>query len=113
MVNAGLNALQRGIAIENKWRAQRYGVEATFASVGGAVSAADVLEDAVDRTGPDAEMLRCIDQVNHCRAIVAGGTSADEQLRRFTTLCTKNKTGDLHPVLRWIAGATLSQCKGA
>jgi carboxylate-amine ligase len=31
-VNADLTPLDRGIAVENKWRAQRFGVDATFAS---------------------------------------------------------------------------------
>jgi carboxylate-amine ligase len=34
-LNADLDAVERAIAVENKWRAQRYGIEATFASIGG------------------------------------------------------------------------------
>src|SRR5690349_22279260 len=37
-VNADLDAVDRAIALENKWRAQHLGVEASFVSPGGAIS---------------------------------------------------------------------------
>src|SRR5215471_13119927 len=36
--NFGLNAVSRAIVVENKWRAQRYGVHGTFATEDGAVT---------------------------------------------------------------------------
>src|SRR3954453_20943302 len=75
LVNADLDPVDRGIAVENKWRAQRYGVEATFASFAGAISMTDMLEDTLHRAGPDAETLGCLDDVNHCRKVVREGSS--------------------------------------
>ena len=106
LVNADMDAVERGIAVENKWRAQRYGVEATFASSAGAISVAEMLEDTLDRIGCDAAALDCVDQINLCREIVREGSSADAQLRRFAG-------GDLQPVLRWIADATVSSPRSA
>jgi carboxylate-amine ligase len=103
LVNADLEPVERGIAVENKWRAQRYGVEATFASSAGAISITEMLEDTLDKIGRDAEALDCVDQVDLCREIVRGGSSADAQLRHFAA-----KGSDLEPVLRWLADATVS-----
>src|SRR6202035_5805934 len=40
LVNQSIGAVERAIAVENKWRAQRYGVHGTFVSEIGAVSVA-------------------------------------------------------------------------
>src|SRR6187200_1039273 len=42
--NKDLDAVGRAIVIENKWRAQRYGVHGTFVTEDGAVTVADMLE---------------------------------------------------------------------
>jgi glutamate---cysteine ligase / carboxylate-amine ligase len=82
-VNAELDAVDRGIAVENKWRAQRYGVETTFASPAGAISMIEALEHTLDAVAPDAEAMGCSHDVIHCREIVRAGSSADAQLRVF------------------------------
>src|SRR3954467_7571129 len=72
-----LDPVDRAIAVENKWRAQRYGVDATLASWTGATSVRQMLGDTLDRVGPDADALNCSGDVNHCRMIVSSGSSAD------------------------------------
>jgi glutamate---cysteine ligase / carboxylate-amine ligase len=104
--NGDLDAVDRAIAVENKWRAQRYGVDASFASSVGAIPLTEMLEDTLARVAPDAEALGCSDDVNHCRKIVIDGSSADAQLRVFTNGMSKDG-GALNPVLRWIADATI------
>jgi len=54
-LNASLTALSRAIVVENKWRAQRYGVHGTFVTIdgSGAVSCAEFLEQAA----PAAEVV--------------------------------------------------------
>src|SRR4029077_7012121 len=42
--NAGLNAVSRAIVVENKWRAQRYGVHGTFVTDEGAVTVPEMLD---------------------------------------------------------------------
>jgi hypothetical protein len=49
LVNADFDPVERGISVENKWRAQRYGVEATFASSSGAISTTEMLQDMSSR----------------------------------------------------------------
>jgi len=103
-VNSDLDSVDRGIAVENKWRAQRYGVEATFASSAGAVSVSDIVEGTLDSIGPDAELLGCADEVNDCRRIVRQGTSADSQLKVFSE---HQEASSLDGVPRWIAEKTI------
>jgi carboxylate-amine ligase len=100
-VNADLGSVDRAIATENKWRAQRYGVEVSFASPTGAIPCRDALDTVIDRIWPDAEALGCWDEILHCGRILTTGSSADEQLRRFEQEDPDQHRG-LDAVLRWI-----------
>jgi carboxylate-amine ligase len=73
--------LDRAIAVENKWRAQRYGVECCFVTKSGPVPLPEFLSELIVRITPDAEQLHCGTEVEHCKAIARGGSSADHQLR--------------------------------
>ena len=106
-LNAGLDTVDRAIAVENKWRAQRYGVEASFVSPAGAVSMTELLDDTLEKIAPDAEALECGDHVLHCRTIVRSGSSADAQLRMFAQENGADEHGHLDAVLRWIAASSL------
>ena len=48
--NAGLTAVDRAIAVENKWIAQRYGVHGTFAGGLGPQTVAELLEEIIAMT---------------------------------------------------------------
>jgi carboxylate-amine ligase len=108
-VNAQLDPVDRAISVENKWRAQRYGVEASFVSRAGPVSMSETLEDVLEEIASDAEALGCGDDVLHCRRIVDGGSSADAQLRVFAPANPADGPGGLDAVLRWLAQATVSE----
>ena len=56
----------------------------------------------------DAEALDCSDQVEYCRTIVSGGTSADAQLQIYTENIQDGAEIALHKVARWIKDATLA-----
>ena len=105
--NAELDVVDRAIAVENKWRAQRYGVQGTFVTRSGGVDMAEMLERALALVMADAEILGCAEQVANCRAIVLEGTSADVQLRIFTENQHEGAEIALHRVTRWIRDATL------
>ena len=62
--NRGLTAADRAIAVENKWSAQRYGVQATFAGMGGPQSVAEFLDEVVRLTTGDAAALGCTTKLN-------------------------------------------------
>lgn len=66
---------------ENRWRAQRYGIDGSLIDFGkGAlVPFPDLVEELIDLTAEDAEALGCADEVLHLRNIVARGTSAHAQ----------------------------------
>ena len=66
--NADLDAVQRALIIENKWRAQRYGVQGTFATQEGALPVADMLGQVIEQTAPDADALGCSEELERCRA---------------------------------------------
>ena len=75
-LNWDLTAVDRAIVVENKWRAQRYGVHGTFVGIGGngAISVADMVEQVIAQVQEDAAALGCLNEVLHCRAIVGEGT---------------------------------------
>jgi carboxylate-amine ligase len=93
-----VTSVDRAIAVENKWRAQRYGTDCIFASKDGAVSISELLSRLIEETAADAEALGCADEVRHCRTIVARGSSADFQLGAW-----RDSGGDITAVSRWIA----------
>jgi glutamate---cysteine ligase / carboxylate-amine ligase len=105
--NAELDVVDRSIAVENKWRAQRYGAQGTFVTRSGGVTVGEMLDGVLEQTAADADVLACVDQVEHCRAIIAEGTSADAQLRIFTENEHEGVEIALHKVARWIRDATL------
>lgn len=66
---------------ENRWRAQRYGVEGQLVDHGRSAMAdfADLTEELIDFLGPDAEALGCKAELLHARRIAREGTSSDRQ----------------------------------
>jgi carboxylate-amine ligase len=109
--NWDLTAVTRAIVVENKWRAQRYGVHGTLVDISGngAISVADMLDGVLEDVERDALALGCLAEVQHCRAIVGSGTSADTQLAVFEQAQgrAENRDGALRAVTEWIAEATL------
>ena len=84
-LNADLTAVSRALVVENKWRAQRYGIHGTFVDETRlhGVPFARWLDQVIDEAADDAAALGCLDEVVGCSAIVAIGTSADAQLRVY------------------------------
>ncbi len=110
MKNRDLTPVDRALIVENKWRAQRYGIHGTFANGdgSGAVSVSEMLEQVIDSVTPHAEALGCARHVRHCRTIVGGGTSADAQLAVYAVHeRSNNGTHALSAVSDWLAAATL------
>ena len=47
-LNRDINAVTRAIVVENKWRAQRYGVHGTFVGENGAITVAEMMEQVIE-----------------------------------------------------------------
>jgi glutamate---cysteine ligase / carboxylate-amine ligase len=106
--NSNIDAVARAIVIENKWRAQRYGVHGTFVTDAGAVTIAQVLERVIADTVADAAALGCTAEIDRCRVIAGSGTSADAQLAVFEAHSkSEGREAALHAVTDWIAAVTL------
>ncbi|GAB5376906.1 MAG: carboxylate-amine ligase [Acuticoccus sp.] len=76
---------RRILIAENKWRAQRYGIEAELGDFGRrtCVPFAELIDEMIELLRPHAEALGCVAEVEHARTIVRRGTSADHQLRIY------------------------------
>lgn len=106
--NAGVDAVARALAHENKWRAQRHGVFGSFITPDGPVAIARAVEDVLALTAEDAAILGCERELERCRAIAAEGTSADVQVRIFEERAsTEGEVAALAEVVRWIADSTI------
>jgi carboxylate-amine ligase len=70
---------------ENRWRAQRYGVEQGLVDFGkgAVVPFPALLEELFDLVAEDAAYFGCVAEIAHARTIVQRGTSADRQLARY------------------------------
>lgn len=96
--------VERAIAVENKWRAQRYGTDVLFVTEDGPVTGQEMLLQLIERVAPHAEALDCAGEIEHCKIIMQFGSSADFQLRAY-----RDSGRQLSAVTQWIQAATLSQ----
>jgi carboxylate-amine ligase len=107
-LNSDLEAVGRALVIENKWRAQRYGVHGTFVEEGGVITVAEKLERTIEDVAPDAQALGCLIELQRCREIIHDGTSADMQIAVFEAHePVEQRERALRAVTDWIADATL------
>lgn len=71
---------------ENRWRAQRYGLDEGLVDFGKGevVPVADLMDEILDMVSEDAETLGCVNELEHVRLIVDRGTSAHRQVEVYT-----------------------------
>lgn len=110
-LGAGVGAVTRAIAVENKWRAQRYGVHGRFIDEKrrAAIDVATVLDETIALVAEDAEALGCCREIERLRPLAAGDTSADTQLRLYRDARDRkaSRAGALIEVVDWLARATI------
>jgi carboxylate-amine ligase len=107
-LNRNITAVTRAIVVENKWRAQRYGVRGTFVGENGAITVAGLMDQVIEDTAADAEALGCLEELQRCRIIVGAGTSADAQIAVYEAHGrTEGRVRALDAVTDWIAARTL------
>ena len=99
------------LVAENRWRAQRYGVDEGLIDFGRGqiVPYGELLDEIIELVRPDAERLGCVSDVDHARTIVARGTSAHNQRRVFEQSISAgaNTHEALAAVVDWLVAETL------
>ncbi len=85
---------RRILILENKWRAQRYGVDAELADFGKRILVPmfELTDELIELLRPHAEALGCLAEVEHARTIVRRGTSADHQLQVYNAALAAGAT---------------------
>jgi glutamate---cysteine ligase / carboxylate-amine ligase len=105
---------RRTLVAENKWRAQRYGLQGTLADFGRRklVPFADLVEELIALLRDHARELGCLAHLERARDIVRDGTSADNQLRVYHAALEAGATEHEAQVkvVDWLIEASLEGC---
>ncbi|MGF1474335.1 MAG: carboxylate-amine ligase [Geminicoccaceae bacterium] len=83
--NQTWRSYRRILIAENKWQAQRHGIEGELADFGQQRRRpfADLIEDMFELFENEADELGCVEELHSVRTILERGTSADRQLKVF------------------------------
>jgi len=96
---------------ENRWRAQRYGIDEGLVDFGkGELIAFDhLLEELLDMLAEDAAALNCTNELNNLRNILKRGTSSHRQIAVFKKAKDKgaNDFDASRSVAKWLISETL------
>jgi carboxylate-amine ligase len=108
--NAGFDRVGRAITQENKWHAQRYGIDAVFVDpfARSPLTVREWLDQVLDFIAEDVDALGCGADIGHLAEIVAKGTSADRQIDIFTKAkaAGRKRLTAIADVIDWVAAAT-------
>lgn len=109
-LNAGFDYVGRAITEENKWHAQRYGVQATFVDPfrRQPINAGDWLDEVFDFIDKDIDALGHRSEIERVKRIISEGTSADRQIEVFTRARSagRRRGSALKDVVDWAAAET-------
>ena len=80
---------------ENRWRAQRYGIDQGLVDFGrgAVVGYPELLDEMIELCAEDAEALGCTEEIEHARRIVGRGTSAHWQVRTYHDALARGASG--------------------
>jgi carboxylate-amine ligase len=97
---------------ENRWLAQRYGVEGRLVDFGKgqAVLYADLLEELIEIAREEAVQFGCLPEVERARGILSRGTSAQRQLQVYRAALESgaDKPAALRAVVDWLIAETVN-----
>jgi carboxylate-amine ligase len=97
---------------ENRWRAQRYGIDEGMVDFGRGemVAYADLLEEILSLVAEDAAQLDCVDEVAAARGILERGTSAHRQVAVYekSKAAGADDREALNAVVDWLTAETLA-----
>ena len=95
-ISPGKDRGQNFLIDENRWRAQRYGMEEGLIDfgLGSVVPYADLIEELIELVREDAEAMDCVAEIEYLREIVRQGTSADRQRKTYSDVLASGGTED-------------------
>ncbi|WP_424947148.1 carboxylate-amine ligase [Candidatus Spongiihabitans sp.] len=97
---------------ENRWRAQRYGIDQGLIDfgIGKVVNYSDLLSEILTLIRQDAIEAGCLQEINHAKTIVKRGTSAHRQLSVYKKSLEKGDSHELaiKKVVDWLRRETLN-----
>ena len=109
-LNREITVVDRAIAVENKWRAQRYGVAATFVDPfsRSPLTLKQWLDQVFDFIAADIDALGCAADIRRLHRIAVDGTSADSQIDLFTKAraAGRRRLTAIKEVVDWAARET-------
>ncbi|HEX6980481.1 MAG TPA: carboxylate-amine ligase [Alphaproteobacteria bacterium] len=98
---------------ENRWRAQRYGFDQGLVDFGKGevVPYAQLLDEIIELTAPEAARFGCEAEVARARDILRRGTSAHRQLEVYRHALGKGatKAAALNAVIDWLIEETVAE----
>jgi carboxylate-amine ligase len=109
-INREYCAVSRALSEENRWRAQRYGIDGTYVDVGSreAKPFKVMLEETFDLLADDIAALGVESEIAHLRTILKRGTSAHLQLEFYRTLLKfgRPRRQAIGDVAKWLRAST-------
>ncbi len=88
---------------ENRWRAQRYGIDEPLIDfgMGELVAVPDLIDELIELTGEDAAEAGCEKELAHLRTIMERGTSTHRQRKAYELACAEGADHDtaMHAVV--------------
>jgi carboxylate-amine ligase len=100
---------------ENRWRAQRYGIDEGLVDFGRAaiVPYPQLLDEMLALVREDASHFGCVAELDHARTILVRGTSAHHQLQVYQTALARglDKPAALNEVVDWLIDETVKDCR--
>lgn len=95
---------------ENRWRAQRYGINRGLLDIGRdeIVPFETLLDELLEMVMPEAEEHNCVDYIMHTKTIIQRGTSAHRQMKVYEDALANGASSDeaLKAVVMMIADLT-------
>ena len=103
----------RMLVDENRWRAQRYGMDRGMVDFGRGeiVPFADLIEELIVILRDDAEYFDCVEEIEHARTIISRGTSSHQQFKTYRSALESGATHEeaLKRVVDWLIDATVAR----
>ncbi len=101
--NMSFRNYERTLIAENKWRALRYGLDGKLIDFGieQSLPARQLISELIERVEPISRKLNAWHELEHCQAMLARGSSADQQVQAW------QESGlNIHAVVDFLADET-------